>query len=130
MNTRVHTFQTQGNDVQAGAKFDFLMLAQNKPFNRKVFIIIPYNIIIDKKGVFMSNINIELKGYTADIIGKMLDNGYAKTKTEAIRLALFEFDQIHKLTEEELYAKAAQKILKDIKSGKEKTLKYRIKAMA
>jgi len=78
----------------------------------------------------MSNINIELKGYTADIIGKMLDNGYAKTKTEAIRLALFEFDQIHKLTEEELYAKAAQKILKDIKSGKEKTLKYRIKAMA
>ena len=78
----------------------------------------------------MSNINIELKGYTADIIDKMLDDGYAKTKTEAIRLALFEFDQIHKLTEEELYAKAAQKILKDIKSGKEKISKYKVKAMA
>ncbi len=77
----------------------------------------------------MSNINIELKGYTADIIDKMLDDGYAKTKTEAIRLALFEFDQIHKLTEEELYAKAAQRILKDIRSGKEKTSKYEVKAM-
>lgn len=78
----------------------------------------------------MSNINIELKGYTADIIDKMLDDGYAKTKTEAIRLALFEFDQIHKLTEEELYAKAAQKIIKEIKSGREKTSKYKIKAVA
>ena len=78
----------------------------------------------------MTNINIELKGYTADIIDKMVDDGYAKTKTEAIRLALFEFDQIHKLTEEELYAKAAKKMLKDIKSGKEKTSKYTIKAHA
>ena len=78
----------------------------------------------------MSNINIELRGYTADIIDKMLDDGYAKTKTEAIRLALFEFDQIHKLTEEELYAKAAQKMLKDIKSGIEKTSKYKIKVVA
>ncbi len=72
----------------------------------------------------MSNINIELKGYTAEVVEKMLEDGYAKTKTEAIRLALFEFDQIHKLTEEELYAKATDKILKDIKSGKEKTSKY------
>ena len=72
----------------------------------------------------MTNINIELKGYTAEVVEKMLDGGYAKTKTEAIRLALFEFDQIHKLTEEELYARAAEKVLKDIKSGKEKTSKY------
>lgn len=72
----------------------------------------------------MSNINIELKGYTAEVVEKMQKEGYAKTKTEAIRLALFEFDQVHKLTEEELYAKAAQKMLKDIKSGKEKTSKY------
>ncbi|HIH50699.1 MAG: hypothetical protein ABSE71_04685 [Candidatus Micrarchaeaceae archaeon] len=72
----------------------------------------------------MTNINIELKGYTAEVVEKMLVDGYAKTKTEAIRLALFEFDQIHKLTEEELYAKAAGKMLKDLKSGKEKTSKY------
>jgi hypothetical protein len=72
----------------------------------------------------MPNINIELKGYTAEIVEKMLDDGYARTKTEAIRLALFEFDQVHKLTEEELYATAAQKLLKDIESGREKTSKY------
>lgn len=78
----------------------------------------------------MTNINIELKGYTADIVEKMLEDGYVKTKTEAIRLALFEFDQVHKLTDDELYAKAAQKMLKDIKSGKEKTRAYRIKIKA
>ncbi|MDE1811142.1 MAG: hypothetical protein KGH66_03810 [Candidatus Micrarchaeota archaeon] len=78
----------------------------------------------------MTNINIELKGYTADIVEKMLEDGYVKTKTEAIRLALFEFDQVHKLTDDELYAKAAQKMLKDIKSGKEKTRAYHIKIKA
>ena len=74
----------------------------------------------------MPNINIELKGYTAEVIDKMLENGYAKTKTEAIRLALFEFDNVYRLTEEQLYAKAAQKILSKIKSGKEKTTEYTV----
>ncbi len=78
----------------------------------------------------MSNINIELKGYVAEVIDKMLHEGYAKTKTEAIRLAVFEFDQVHRLTEEELYSKAAEKILKDIKSGKEKTSMYTSKVRA
>ncbi|MDE1857065.1 MAG: hypothetical protein KGH98_03195 [Candidatus Micrarchaeota archaeon] len=75
----------------------------------------------------MPNINIELSGYTAEVIEKMLTDGYAKTKTEAIRLAVFEFDQVHKLTEDELYAKAAQKIISDIKSGKEKVKPYRFR---
>ena len=78
----------------------------------------------------MSNINIELKGYVAEVIEKMVDDGYAKTKTEAIRLALFEFDQIHKLTEDELYEKATQKMLSDIRSGKEKTTRYVLKQYA
>ena len=78
----------------------------------------------------MTNINIELRGYTADILDKILQEGYAKTKTEAIRLALFEFDQIHRLTEDELYAKAAQKILKEISTGRERTVRYTIKARA
>ena len=78
----------------------------------------------------MPNINIELKGYVAEVIEKMVNDGYAKTRTEAIRLALFEFDQIHKLTEDELYSKAAQKMLGDIRSGKEKTTKYVLKPYA
>lgn len=72
----------------------------------------------------MPNINIELEGYVANVVDKMLSAGYAKTKTEAIRLALFEFDQVHKLTEDELYAAAAAKILKEIDSGRQKTTKY------
>jgi len=76
----------------------------------------------------MSKINIELKGYVASVVDKMLEDGYAKTKTEAVRLALFEFDQVHKLMEEELYASAAQKILNKIKSGEEKTSKYVIRS--
>ena len=78
----------------------------------------------------MTNINIELRGYTADIIERMVEDGYVKTKTEAIRLALFEFDQMHKLTDDELYAKAAQKMLKEIASGKEGVRKFVVKARA
>ncbi len=78
----------------------------------------------------MSNINIELSGYVSEVIEKMLADGYAKTKTEAIRLALFEFDQIHKLTEDELYEKATQKMLSEIRSGREKTSKYILKQYA
>ena len=68
----------------------------------------------------MSNINIELKGYSKEVIDRMIEEDYVKTKTEAIRLALFEFDQMHGLTDDELYSAAAEKILKDIKSGNEK----------
>ncbi len=57
----------------------------------------------------------------------MVDLGYAKTKTEAIRLALFEFDNIYKLTEDALYAKATQKMIKEIAAGKEKVRKYAMK---
>ena len=78
----------------------------------------------------MPNINIELEGYIANVVDKMLSTGYAKTKTEAIRLALFEFDQVHKLTEDELYAAAASRILKEIESGRQKVTRYIPKAKA
>lgn len=68
----------------------------------------------------MSNINIELKGYIKEVVERMVKENYVKTKTEAIRLALFEFDQIHGLTDDELYTIAAEKIIKDIKAGGEK----------
>ncbi len=72
----------------------------------------------------MPNINIELEGYIANVVDRMLSTGYAKTKTEAIRLALFEFDQVHKLIEDELYAAAAARILEGIDSGRQKTTRY------
>ena len=75
----------------------------------------------------MSNINIEINGYTKEVIDRMVEENYAKTKTEAIRLALFEFDQMHGLTDDELYGAVAEKILKDIKSGKEKVHAFKLK---
>ena len=75
----------------------------------------------------MANINIEVKGYIEKVIDRMVEENYAKTKTEAVRLALFEFDQKHGLTDDDLYAVAAEKMVKDIASGKEKVHKFIMK---
>ncbi len=80
-----------------------------------------------KRGIYMANINIELSGYLERVIDRMVEENYAKTKTEAIRLALFEFDQLHGLTDDELYALAAERMLKDIRSGKEKVHRFSLR---
>jgi len=77
----------------------------------------------------MGNVNIELKGYTGEVVDAMIHLGFAKTKTEAIRLALFQFDQEHKLTEEEAYEKLAGKILEEANSGKMKTRKFNLREL-
>jgi len=77
----------------------------------------------------MVNANIELSGYTGTVVERMLSLGYAKTKTEAIRLALFQFDQTHKLTEEQAYDGLAGKIIKEVESGKMKTRKFSSKEL-
>lgn len=71
----------------------------------------------------MTYINFEVSGYSERVLDSMLKRGYAKKKTEAIRLALFEFDRIHALTEDQAYAKAAADISDRIKSGQLKTRK-------
>ena len=73
----------------------------------------------------MGNANIELSGYTGDVVDMMIRLGYAKTKTEAIRLALYQFDQEHKLTEEQVFDKLTGRILGGVASGKVKTRKFR-----
>lgn len=74
----------------------------------------------------MANANIELSGYTGRIIDAMVLLGYAKTKTEAIRLAVYNFDQTHKLSEEEAYRHATEEILKKVESGKMRTRKFKL----
>ncbi len=74
----------------------------------------------------MTNANIELSGYTSKVVDMMIKLGYAKTKTEAIRLALYQFDQEHKLTEEKAYEELTGKILKEVESGKMKTRKFKL----
>jgi len=77
----------------------------------------------------MANANIELSGYTGDVVDAMILLGYAKTKTEAIRLALYQFDQEHKLTEEQVFENLSGKILKEVDSGKMKTRKFSLKEL-
>jgi hypothetical protein len=72
----------------------------------------------------MSNINIELRGYVDKVLNRMVEENYAKTKSEAVRLALFEFDQLHGLTDDELYTVAAEKIIKRVETGKEKIHRF------
>ncbi len=72
----------------------------------------------------MANANIELTGYTGDVVDMMIRLGYAKTKTEAIRLALYQFDQEHKLTGEQAFDALTGKILAGVGSGKVKTRKF------
>jgi hypothetical protein len=77
----------------------------------------------------MANANIELSGYTGDVVNMMIRLGYAKTKTEATRLALYQFDQEHKITDEQAYEKLTDKILNDIETGKMKTRKFSLKEL-
>ena len=74
----------------------------------------------------MGNLNIELKGYTAQVVDLMIKTGFVKTKTEALRLALFEFDQTHKLVpdEETAFSLTVERILSDVDAGKEKTKRF------
>ncbi len=79
----------------------------------------------------MGNLNITLEGYANSVAEFMIKAGYAKTKTEALRLALFEFDQRHHLVpdEELAYELAAKRILGDIENGSQKIRKYNPKAL-
>ncbi len=74
----------------------------------------------------MGNLNIELEGYTARVVDLMIKTGFVKTKTEALRLALFEFDQTHKLVpdEETAFSLTVERILSDVDAGKEKTKRF------
>lgn len=75
----------------------------------------------------MTNLNVSFEGYAERVIENMIKSGYAKTKAEALRLALFEFDQRHDIiAEEKLFAEAAKTMLDEIKAGREKTSKFSI----
>ncbi len=73
----------------------------------------------------MPNANIELTGYPGSVVDAMIRLGYAKTKTEAIRLALYQFDQDHNLSDEKAFDEVTGKILEGVESGKIKTRKFK-----
>ncbi len=79
----------------------------------------------------MGNLNISLEGYANRVVELMVAEGYAKTKTEALRLALHEFDRTHKIVPDEdtAFALVAQKVLSQVDSGHVQTKKFSLKEL-
>ncbi len=65
--------------------------------------------------------NVILRGRTKEIVETMVEEGYANTQSEAVRLALVDFGQ-HHLGEVELVNKKLDKLNKDIEEGKSRLL--------
>ena len=65
--------------------------------------------------------NVILRGKTKEIAETMVEEGYANTQSEAVRLALVDFGQ-HYLGEVEQVNKKLDKIDQEIKEGKRKLL--------
>ena len=67
--------------------------------------------------------NVTLRGRTRQILEGMVAEGYANTLSEAIRLAILNFEEKH--IEERLVKERLDKIDKEIKEGKRKVLNSR-----
>lgn len=66
--------------------------------------------------------NVTLRGRVLEIIDSMIRDGYASTKSEAIRLAILNFRENHETEEEMLVAKKLDRINREIREGKRKLL--------
>lgn len=77
------------------------------------------------------NITLKLEGYPEDVINQMISNGIATNKTEAIRLAIMDYNEHHKIKRfseeelDELAVKKMQQIDKEIEEGKRRVLKMK-----
>ena len=54
----------------------------------------------------MTTLTIEFRGVTENILNALIERGYAKTKSEAIRYALLHVGQEMKLTEHNIHERA------------------------
>jgi Arc/MetJ-type ribon-helix-helix transcriptional regulator len=65
--------------------------------------------------------NVILRGKVHQMLEDMISEGYANTKSEAIRLAILTFGEQHNV-EETMVKKKLDRINKEIREGKRKTL--------
>lgn len=65
--------------------------------------------------------NVILRGKTKEVLENMVEEGYANTMSEAIRLTIINFGQTQ-MTEQQLVSKKLDKIDREIKTGSRKTL--------
>lgn len=63
--------------------------------------------------------NVTLRGKTRQILESMIAEGYANTKSEAIRLAILSFGDEHRV-EEVMVRKRLDRINNEIREGKRK----------
>ena len=68
------------------------------------------------------NMNVTVKGVTEEILNKMIKDGYASTKSEAIRLAIISFGKDQKYLETEMVNRKIAYIDEQVKLGKRKML--------
>ena len=65
--------------------------------------------------------NVTLRGRILQILDTMVKEGYANTKSEAIRLAILDFGEGH-ISEEVVVKEKLDKIDREIREGKRKVL--------
>ncbi len=65
--------------------------------------------------------NVILRGKTKEIVKSMVEEGYANSQSEAVRMAIIDFGQ-HHLSEVEMVNKKLDRLDQEIKSGKRKLL--------
>ena len=66
--------------------------------------------------------NVILRGKTKEIVESMVKEGYANTLSEAVRLAIVNFEQKYLMNETELVNRKLDKIDQEISNGKRKLL--------
>jgi len=65
--------------------------------------------------------NVILRGRTKEIVENMVEEGYANSQSEAVRMAIVDFGQ-HHLNEVELVNRKLDRLDNEIKTGKRKLL--------
>lgn len=71
--------------------------------------------------MYGNRMNVTLRGRIRQILDTMIKEGYANTKSEAIRLAILNFGEDH-ISEEIMVKEKLDRIDKEIKEGKRKVL--------
>ncbi len=74
------------------------------------------------------NITLKMDGFPEHLINRMIELGLASTKTEAIKLAILDYNEHHKIDSLEQYiedmmaVKKMRQVDKEIEEGKSKVL--------
>lgn len=67
-------------------------------------------------------VHAQFSGVVADILDRIIESGRASNRTEAIRLALLEYEKNFRDEEDRLAVEKMQRIDKEIEEGKRKVL--------